>query len=121
MRACSADSVLPLRNAWFAGSGSLGTSSWKGNEKEKETLFLHRLECWNKPGTHFLECPDDHVYFHHGWAAHGRRPPPLELARSPQGGEVSPQEAKFREEGRGEEGKGRKEWKRNDPEFGPRF
>ena len=52
-------------------------------------------------------CPDDHVYFHHGWAAHGRRPPPLEMARSPQGGEVSPQEAKFREEGRGEEVNGR--------------
>ena len=32
---------------------------------------------------------------------------PLEMARSPQGGEVSPQEAKFREEGRGEEVNGR--------------
>ena len=32
----------------------------------RKIVFLHRLECWNTPRTHFLECPDDMTVWNHG-------------------------------------------------------
>ena len=79
----------------------------------RKIVFLHRLECWNTPRTHFLECPDDMTVWNHGAKLSCRRDTGHSLQkriRNPKTGDRKEgKKLKLRLEGRRRNSQGRKE------------
>ena len=88
---------------------------WKKRYKvfRKIIVFLHRLECWNTPRTHFLECPRDMTVWNHGAKLSCRRDTGHSLQkriRNPKTGDRKEgKKLKLRLEGRRRNSQGRKE------------